>query len=102
MKAIGRLLIAVLLAAPSLQAAFGPLDVDVDRVVSFARAVEHHVVTRSNRLALYLEVPALQFPAVADVPVVRELARTLRLREFEQILAVRVPPRAPRSCQRPR
>ncbi len=103
MRTIGQLLICLLLLVPSVQAAFGPCDVEAmgsNRAASLVRAVEHHVITQSDRLSVYLQVPAVQLRAVAELPVLREVARALRLREVEQVLTARVPSGVPRACQR--
>ena len=96
MRKVGQLLICVLLAVPSAQAAFGPMDLDIDGAV---RAVERHVAVQSGRLALYLEVPVAQLRVVAGLPIMRELARTLGVDGLLQHRASAAPvrPRSPRA-----
>src|SRR5512132_4641814 len=79
MRTLGQLVICLLVAAPSAQAAFGPWDLDADSAAALARAVEQHVVTQSGKLALFFEVPAAQLRAIAELPLMRELTRTLGL-----------------------
>lgn len=96
MRTLGQLLICVLLVVPSTHAAFGPWDLDsfnADRAASMARTFERHLATQSDRLAVYLEIPSAQLRAVAALPLVRELARSLRLTEIRRLLARAAPDR---------
>jgi hypothetical protein len=69
----------LLLAVPSAEAAFGPWDLDVDSAAALARTLKHHVAAESGKLAIYLEVPAAQLRALASLPLMRELTRTVGL-----------------------
>lgn len=93
-------MICVLLAVPSAHAAFGPWDLDLDTATQIARTFEHHVVAQSDRLAIYVDWPVRQLRALVDLPVIRELTRTLGLREIEQVMADRAPVAVPRPCPR--
>jgi hypothetical protein len=103
MRTLGQLVICLLLTVPSARAAFGPWDLDIVSTAGaacVARAIGQHVTTQSDRLGLYLEVTARQLRAVAALPVVRELVRTLRVREIQQLLEAGAATKASRPCQR--
>jgi hypothetical protein len=101
MRTFGQLVICVLLAGPSGHAAFGPWDLDIDTAASIARTVEQHVTHQSARLALYLEVPSAQLRAIADLPLFRELARSLRLWEVGRLLTAGRPRWTQATCRQP-
>jgi hypothetical protein len=98
MRTLGQLLICVLLAVPSAHAAFGPWDVELDSATAIAQTLERHVAAQSNQLALFLRWPALQLRTVLELPVIRELTRSLRLREVQQLLTETKPAPARPSC----
>lgn len=107
MRTLGGLLICVLLIVPSTHAAFGPWDLDsfdVDGATILARTVERHLATQSDRLAIYLTLPSAQLRAVTELPLVRELARSLRLTEISRLLTSSAPEArsssAGRSCRK--
>lgn len=95
MRTLGQLLICVLLAVPSAEAAFGPWDLGVDNATALARRLEHHVVAQSDNLAIYLEVPAAQLRALAELPLMRELTRRVGL---ASLLPAPQPIKAQRGC----
>jgi hypothetical protein len=96
MRTLGQLLICVLLAVPSAQAAFGPWDLEADNAAALALKLEHHVAQQSGKLAIYLQVPAAQLRAVADLPLMRELTRTIGL---DALLRHHAPPLSVRACR---
>jgi hypothetical protein len=96
MRTLGQLLMCLVLAVPSAQAAFGPWDLDVDSAATLARTLKHHVAAESGKLAIYLEVPAAQLRALASLPLMRELTRTVGL---ASLLETSKPFKARRGCE---
>lgn len=101
MRTLGQLVICVLLVGPSAHAAFGPWDLELDGAARFAHAVERHVAVQSDRLGVYLSVPSAELRAIAELPLVRELAHSLRLWEVGRLLASQAqsPAKVTRPCR---